>query len=412
MRVKLDLDKVLAIIIALGFLSITIIVPMVTTRDKVKTYEILSDDDFRKYKFEGVGTEEDPYIIENLNAVEARKRPLVVKNTNSYFIIRNNFFAYNPFNAIYIDSIAQGTAKIYNNSCIGHSAEGIRIESSDYVEVFNNTCLDNKIGIGLYNSNYGKIENNQLFRTRPVSGRNPSYNSGLFLEKSNHTSVINNFVRNTFSGFELEGSNNCTLIGNYITKTFQKGILLLSSSFCQIKDTTVESNSDEGIILKYSHHNLIENCVIGDNIVGIEISDSDNNQLLLNSLTKNLVGILISGSSFENIINLNEISNNTFEGIKIDSGTFNTIHHNSFIYNNLESTSQASDNASNNTWYDEVKSEGNYWNAWNSSLPYEILGTANSTDLYPLDNPVIPIIPYSEIPMKFLVKYLRKEILS
>ena len=152
MRVKLDLDKVLAVIIALVFLSITIVVPMVTTRDKVKTYEILSDDDFKKYRFEGEGTEEDPYIIENLNAVEARKRPIVVKNTISYFIIRNNFFAYNPFNAIFIDSIAQGTAKIYNNSCIGHSSEGIRIESSDYVDVVNNTCFGNKIGIVFYNS--------------------------------------------------------------------------------------------------------------------------------------------------------------------------------------------------------------------------------------------------------------------
>ncbi|MHA1954822.1 MAG: right-handed parallel beta-helix repeat-containing protein [Candidatus Heimdallarchaeaceae archaeon] len=412
MRVKLDLDKVLAVIIALVFLSITIVVPMVTTRDKVKTYEILSDDDFKKYRFEGEGTEEDPYIIENLNAVEARKRPIVIKNTISYFIIRNNFFAYNPFNAIFIDSIAQGTAKIYNNSCIGHSSEGIRIESSDYVEVVNNTCLDNKIGIGLYNSNYGKIENNQLFRTQPVSGRNPSYNSGLFLEKSNHTSVINNFVKNTFSGFELEGSNNSTLNGNYITKTFQKGIILESSSFCRIKDTTVESNSADGIILKYSHRNLIENCVISDNLNGIEITDSNNNQFLLNSFTMNLVGIFMSGSSFENIINLNEISNNTYEGIKIVSGTFNTIHHNSFFYNNLESASQASDNASNNTWFDEVKSEGNYWHGWNTSLTYEILGDANSTDPFPLDNPVIPIIPYSEIDINILVMHLKTEILG
>ncbi|MCG3221655.1 MAG: right-handed parallel beta-helix repeat-containing protein, partial [Candidatus Heimdallarchaeota archaeon] len=333
MRVKLDANKVVAVIIALGFLSVTVIVPMVMTRDKVKIYEILSDDDFKKYKFVGEGTEENPFIIENLNIVEARKRAIVVKFTSSYFIIRNSFFANNPFNAIYIESIAPGTARIYNNTCVGHSTEGIRIESSDYVEVLNNTFLDNKIGIGLYDSNYCEIDNNQLFKAQRISGKDPAYFVGLVLKNSNFTTITNNFIKNTLSGMELENSNNCTITGNLVTRTYTIGIYLLTSSFCIIKDTVSEASEFSGIILRSSHYNLLESCTISENLNGISLFRSDNNHLSLNLLQENAVGLLISDESFENIINLNEFRNNTGAGVKIESGGFNIVYHNSFYFN-------------------------------------------------------------------------------
>ncbi|MFW9853120.1 MAG: hypothetical protein ACFFDS_09260, partial [Candidatus Thorarchaeota archaeon] len=65
---------------------------------------------------------------------------------------------------------------------------------------------------------------------------------------------------------------------------------------------------------------------------------------------------------------------------------------NTFSFNNLGEISQAQDNSSNNIWYDINSHEGNFWNEWNSSDPYVIIGSANSTDLYPLDEPINLII--------------------
>jgi parallel beta-helix repeat protein len=334
MRVKIDADKIIAVLIAIGFLSVTVVLPMVMTRDKVKTYDILSDKDFKKYKFAGEGTEDNPYLIENLNAVDGKKRAVRIRNTNSYFIIRNNFFAYNSFNGISIESIASGTGKIYNNTIIGHSLEGINIESSDFVEVYNNTCLDNKFGVGIYFSNNCSVENNQLIRSQPIIEKDPAYYSGLVVERSNFTTIIDNYIKNTATGIEIIYSNNCNIVNNYITRIFNIGLLLQSSFDCSIEDTVSEKTTFDGFTIRDSYNNIIRNSIARENLNGIVVYNSSYNQLSANSISENAVGIRISQNSLSNIIKLNEILNNTNEGIRIISGSLNIIHHNSFYYNN------------------------------------------------------------------------------
>jgi len=104
----------------------------------------------------------------------------------------------------------------------------------------------------------------------------------------------------------------------------------------------------------------------------------------------------------ENGINLsagtsNEISNNTFEGNNRyginSSATKNQIYHNYFIDNNQDGI-QARDSRSGNSWNSAEK--GNYWSDWISpdedldgivDFPYEIAGSKDAKDYYPLSNP-------------------------
>ncbi len=72
-----------------------------------------------------------------------------------------------------------------------------------------------------------------------------------------------------------------------------------------------------------------------------------------------------------------------------DNKTFNSIHHNNFINNiDPEGSSQAYDQAANNTWYDPDTLEGNYWSNYNGTGYYYIDGPANAFDPYPLLTPV------------------------
>ena len=82
----------------------------------------------------------------------------------------------------------------------------------------------------------------------------------------------------------------------------------------------------------------------------------------------------------------NQFENNGQHGILFDTPTSNNnIHHNRFIDNGPSENSQASDSGQNNIWYDMETEEGNYWSEWEKKKPYQIDGSAQSQDLYPLD---------------------------
>ena len=53
--------------------------------------------------------------------------------------------------------------------------------------------------------------------------------------------------------------------------------------------------------------------------------------------------------------------------------------------NNQSGISQAYDSGNNNTWYDVVLLEGNYWSDLDSNCTYEIAGQADAMDPYPLN---------------------------
>ncbi len=386
MKIKPETIKEIAAVLILLVIGVSL--PILITYEKEYNIEIKNDKDFKKYKFPGNGSVSNPYLIENLSIIRAKKRGISISNTSKYFVIRNCTLGYNLFNGINIQYIKNGTAKIYDNVCFGHSAEGINIVSSDYLEVYNNTCFDNKIELNIESSKHCYVANNHLYRSREITGQERFVYSGLILKNSFFVTIDNNKITQTTRGIYIEKSYNCTISNNNINKVANLGVTLISSSYCNIIGTTSKSTIYDGFVFRHSNYNYITNCSSIVNNFGFYLSDSSENTLSFNKIERNREGLHLTSNSHNNTISYNEFLNNTDEGVNIDGGEFNIIHHNTFSFNNLGEISQAQDNSSNNIWYDINSHEGNFWNGWNSSDPYVIMGSANSTDLYPLDEPI------------------------
>ncbi|NPD88224.1 MAG: hypothetical protein HGN29_05855 [Asgard group archaeon] len=408
MSKTLQHEKLIAYSIMLVFLVLTIVLPFTLTRDTSGYILIESDKDFKKYKLPGNGSSENPYIIENVNVVDSMKRGISIENTTKHFIIQNCYLDGNFFNGIRIANIAEGTAKIFNNTCVSHSIEGIIVLSSDSTEISNNTCYNNKIGIGLYDSNNSTIKHNYVYRYLLADDREGHSDRGIVVSNSKYVSITGNRIKKTSGGMEIEFSENCFVSNNIVQTSYQFSIGLVNSFNCQIVNSEFKSSIRIGVSLFDSNENSIQDCLIKNSERGIRLYNATNNIIESNQLEINFQGISLYSESNSNLIIYNVFSNSSNEGIEIDDGSFNKIHHNSFYENNKGEISQASDNGYDNRWYDDVSSEGNFWYGWNASFPYEILGNANSTDPFPLNDPATLPSLFPKNSIRILILYWKR----
>jgi parallel beta-helix repeat protein len=127
-------------------------------------------------------------------------------------------------------------------------------------------------------------------------------------------------------------------------------------------NNTCSQNNGHGIFAEWSHDSTIVNNVCNQNNgTAIYLWSSDNVVINENLVGENKVyGISLAGYCDNNLI-----------------------HHNSFL-NNKNGSIQANDDGSNNSWYDVVTYEGNYWLDYTGLGSYRINGSAGVTDIYPL----------------------------
>ena len=354
--------------------------------------EIESDKDFSKYKLEGTGSADDPFIIENQVIENQVKRGISISNTKSYFVIRHNQLVGNLYNGIRLNNVQAGTGKIYNNTIINHSTGGIYLNFSDNIDVYDNICIENKYGIWVEGSNNCQLTNNHVSLYRPITGPTSLVHRGIFVERSNYIEASNNYFRYLHEGVSILHSDYCTIISNYMDSITKTSISIIYSSNNQILQNTCDDDNQQSIYVSYSDSNTISNNTIYDNYYGVNLYSSNLNTIIYNSFQKNYIGIYSSSSSERNIVKFNEFINNTREAVKLEITSFNNIHHNSFYFNNLGFLSQAKDQGLNNTWFDELTLLGNFWNEWTNSTPYPLLGDKNNTDPYPLASSPISLM--------------------
>jgi parallel beta-helix repeat protein len=394
---KFDRNKVYGTISIILFIFVGVGIPLILTSGPVDYIEIESDKDFRKYDFLGDGTSQNPYIIENLTVSNALKTAIKIKNTQSHFIIRNSFFSYNPFYGIFLDSIKNGTAQIYNITSIGHSVAGVFLLNTDSVKIHNSTCIENAVGIKLENSNHNEFVNNLIFAYSPSSGPGSRPLKGVELFNSNFTEFSYCTFYNLGYAIEAEKSYNCSVNGNQIFTITHIGLYFQESANLTVINSQFENIDIFSIRLQNSNFSDISSNLMSDSRYTLYLFNSHENIIRTNNFQLNFFGPFITASSQFNIIDYNFFYNNTNEGIYLESGAFNVIHHNSFYFNNLLGTSQALDNGQNNTWYDEELSEGNFWNEHNTSTgPYPISGISNSFDPFPLNFSLLPFYKSSQ----------------
>jgi len=153
--------------------------------------------------------------------------------------------------------LADGTAKIFNNTIISHSTEGIIVVSSNSVEISNNTCYNNKIGIGLYDSDNSIIKYNYIHRYFLADDRQGHADRGISVSDSQNVQILNNEIEKTSGGIEIASSNNCLVNGSIIKTTYQYSIGLQSSRNCLIQNSEFRNSIRSGVSIFDSSENNI-----------------------------------------------------------------------------------------------------------------------------------------------------------
>ncbi len=328
---------------------------------------IYNDQNFTDYGFSGLGTALDPYIIENYVFDTFNYGVgILVEDTTKHFIIRNCSIKA-LWTCIYIRDVADYTATITNNTCYtiyNHqtASGGIAVSRTNGAEITNNFCEYEQVthldeygdsGIFLYSTNNTLIENNTCL--------NQSEN-GIFSIDSENNTFCNNVCSFNFWGIMVVGARAATIKGNIINNNIE-GIEIIYAEVV-IDDNVIGFNERDGIMI-YSVYDseIISNTIEFNGWYGIRSWDTHRCRM-----TYNL------------------IRNNTEYGVALDENSrLNSIHHNYFVHNNIEGSSQAYDSGKDNTWFDEDTLEGNYWSDCEQNSTYHINGKTENNDLYPLN---------------------------
>ncbi len=164
--------------------------------------------------------------------------------------------------------------------------------------VFLNTSISNQTGTCINNpENF----NNKIFDCQgyTIDGDDSEADYGILLNGKNNN-VIENCVIHDFAYgiFLRENSDHNQLNNNTVNSNTDEGIIIQKSSYNNITGNMVNSNSKQGIdVVFYSYHNkIIDNIVKWNGIQGIRISDSSSNILNSNEVCGNTI-VQFSGTS-------------------------------------------------------------------------------------------------------------------
>ena len=360
--------------------------------------EIINDANFTNYGFPGLGTAEEPYIIENYNITTSNLKGICINSTTKHFVIRNCYVDAFPC-CIYVSNVAEGTASIINNTVISFGGAGIFLSYSSGMIITDNTCSNSRwYGIHLFYSSGATLTNNTCSYNEndgivlsyssgaTLTNNTCNYNeNGIFLDYSSGATLVDNDCINNLCGIFLVSSSDATLTDNTCNNILY-GINMLSSSGATLVDNICNNNIEYGIEMLSSSGAILTNNTFSNNHgYGVKLVSSSINTLTKNTCKNNTLGIL-SRNSNDSLFTYNLLQENSEYGIFFESESYNNIiHHNVFMNNYLGSTSQAYDDGFNNIWCEEEVQEGNYWSDWNKKKPYPIDGDANAIDPYPLN---------------------------
>ncbi|MCE7739608.1 MAG: hypothetical protein GPJ50_09530 [Candidatus Heimdallarchaeota archaeon] len=209
-----------------------------------------SDDDFISLGFSGLGTENEPYLIENYTITTTMNIGIKIQYTTKYFIVRNCIISAQE-TGISIDDVAERTAVIINNTCNNHSDFGIEIWDSPNATVVNNICSGNvDYGIFLFDDDFSEVSNNTC-----------SYNKrGIRVSSSYSCNFTNNVCSDNDYGMHLFSTKDSNVINNTCSDNSRYGLYLEYGDGTNITGNLLKDNTQAGLYLK-----LIEQLIISNN---------------------------------------------------------------------------------------------------------------------------------------------------
>lgn len=364
---------------------------------------ITSDSDFSAQAtsngWSGTGISTDPYIIQNLQIVNA------TNNTNgisisglasTYFVIKNNYISMTGYGStgIYISG-SSNLGTIENNTLYNNNYYGIELYTSSgntisYNTITNSTSSSGGSGIYLFVSNSNMIEYNNIsynyagIRHSSSCSYNTYYNntfthnldyaiwstsffsyntftknyvaftgnSIMYFQSSTTNNIFssNSFEHNTADGIRFaSGSSNNTFNDNLFYDNYYGIWSNIGQSY--VYNNTFKSNQ-YGLELISSVNGTYENNTFINNNYGIFVSLSSNfNYFFNNTLVSNnyAFNVLDNNNSFFD----NNIINNTY-GFDV-TGHNNTFYGNNLLHNSVQASVSYSDNQFDNGTL------GNFW---------------------------------------------------
>lgn len=187
---------------------------------------IVNDGNFTDYGFQGTGTEEDPFIIENYSITTLDSNSIFIHDTSKYFVIRNCFLQSESY-GILISFVANETVSIINNICNGFT--GIYVAHSHYSRLENNTCNNNVDGITLEYTWNTTVKNN-------ICNFNDRY--GIQLAETQYTNLFYNTLKGNQIGVRFATDEFGYLVEYHIP-----------SHYCHISYNLLQENEEYGIFI-------------------------------------------------------------------------------------------------------------------------------------------------------------------
>jgi len=285
------------------------------------------------------------------------------------------------------------------------SAEtGMLLENCKGCEIYNNTLSDNfHCGIRLSDVRDSVIRDNQCRSNGGRCGHDDGYGGyGLLLWDSHGNEVRNNHCcANEWFEKGEDGRQK---------PLYATGIGMVNSDHNTLEDNVVTNNSGYGMNLVGDFNRIIRNTVRSNYFSYYDVFDStylystgtvfhgNFNLILGNEIANNFEGIKLVGC--KNLILNNTCKEHKVADISLEAGSHdNTIAYNTFhIYRQRPIMVYDNSSYNNNIW--NLPYSGNYWSdyaekypdasndsrVWNMS--YEILGSADNYDHFPLCRPL------------------------
>ncbi|MCG3254602.1 MAG: right-handed parallel beta-helix repeat-containing protein [Candidatus Heimdallarchaeota archaeon] len=328
-------------ILLIVFFSVNVITNDVNSVDEIDALIIIdSDDDFLSLGFPGNGTNEDPYIIKDLEINETKRYGIYITSTTVSFRVSKCSIS-NAFYGIYLINIAPNTTIIKNNY-FKNLTYNLRIENADYCRIEDNIFHEQ-------GSSYITVEDSPftIFSNNSITS---NYYFRISFRFSHHCIIENNkiassslnldFYYGTFSKIHensLNTSHSIELtIGfssrmNFSSNLMAKGTNLdiYGSQFIEFNNNTIEGRgipvSDIGFT-DFATFIFKNNTLNGKPILILE----DYNDYIIAENYSQIILILCS-----NVTISNKIFYKTYNGIYARSCTNLTIANCSFKNNDF-----------------------------------------------------------------------------
>ena len=250
----------------------------------------------------------------------------------------------------------------------------IRIVKSKYCVIESNSLINAFFGIYLERSTDCIIRNNHV-----LGYAENEMNSGnaIHLWYSSRNLIEGNNAEGHRDGIYLEFVDNSTVKNNLVENNLRYGLHFMFSDNDNYLENTFVSNG-AGVAVMFSKNIQMENNNFMDNwggsSYGLLLKDITDSEIRNNRFSKNTIGIYGEGAIRINITG-NDFVRNGWAINMLGSSYDNIIHHNNFLHNTFEVTTNSKRNHNS---YD-----GNYW--------------SDNTGAYDLDRDGVSDVPYRPV---------------